>query len=149
MFSQQAKVCTVVPGDLFHILTKGRRYFVLSLFISIAHCLLWSNILIAVRIYTERTNILSRSKLACTAIKLSASHCATTIELYIYKQVTVRLCQKEPLLLALVLDQTFIYVKGHVPILDLAIVQVSPIVPAIVRVYQSIKPSHCAGIFKQ
>ena len=47
-FSQQANVCTVVPGDLFHILTKGRRYFVLSLFISIAHCLLWSNILIAV-----------------------------------------------------------------------------------------------------
>ena len=47
----QANVCTVVPGDLFHILTKGRRYFVfeiLSLFISIAHCLLWSNILIAV-----------------------------------------------------------------------------------------------------
>ena len=25
MFSQQAKVCTVVPGDLFHILNKGRR----------------------------------------------------------------------------------------------------------------------------
>ena len=23
-FSQQANVCTVVPGDLFHILTKGR-----------------------------------------------------------------------------------------------------------------------------
>ena len=51
-FSQQTNyVCTVVPGDLFHILTKGRRYFVfeiLSLFISIAHCLLWSNILIAI-----------------------------------------------------------------------------------------------------
>ena len=72
-----------------------------------------------------QTNILSRSKLACTSIKLSESHCATAIELYTYEQVTVRLCQKEPLFLVLqVLDQTFIYVKGHVPILDLAIVQV-------------------------
>ena len=83
MFSQQVKVSTVVPGDLFHILTKGGRYFVfkiLSLFISIAHCLLWSNILIAVR----------------------PCHCAGI-----------------------------------------------PIDPAIVRVYQSTKPSYCAGIFKQ
>ena len=49
-FSQQANVCTVAPGDLFHISTKGRRYYafeILSLFISIVHCLLWSNILIA------------------------------------------------------------------------------------------------------
>ena len=60
MFSQQAKVCTVVPGDLFHILTKGRRYFVfeiLHLFISIVQCLLWSNILIAVRIYTDLPSV--------------------------------------------------------------------------------------------
>ena len=92
MFSQQAKVCTVVPGDLFHILTKGRRYFVfeiLRLFISIAHCLLTAVVEYFDRSediyrFTERTNILSRSKLACTTIKLSASHCATAIELYIY-----------------------------------------------------------------
>ena len=62
----------------------------------------------------------------------------------------MQLCQKQPLLLALVLDQTFIYVKGLVaanirPCHCAGI----PIVPAIVRVYQSIKPSHCAGIFKQ
>ena len=40
-FSQQANVCTVVPGDLFHILTKGRRYLVfeiLSLFQSLIVC---------------------------------------------------------------------------------------------------------------
>ena len=46
-----SNVFAVVPGDLFHILTKGRRYFVveiLSLSTSIAHCLLWSNIFIAV-----------------------------------------------------------------------------------------------------
>ena len=46
-----SNVCAVVSGDLFHIVTKGRRYFVfemLSLSIPIAHCLLLSNIFIAV-----------------------------------------------------------------------------------------------------
>ena len=32
-FSQQANVCSVVPGDLFHILTKGRRYFVFETYL--------------------------------------------------------------------------------------------------------------------
>ena len=52
--------------------------------------------------------------------------------------------KKEPLLLALVLDQALIHVKGHVPILDLGI-QTDL---AILQLYQSIRPSHCAGIFK-
>ena len=80
--------------------------------------------------YQERTKyILSRGKLACTDFLSGAIRVVFTY--------SKSLNRKEPLLLALVLDQTLVYVKGHVPKLDLAIVQAFKINPAIVRVYQS------------
>ena len=126
-FSQQANVCTVVPGDLFHILTKGRRYFVfeiLSLFISIAHCLLWSNILIAVYdIYRAYKYIVTRQ---------TCLHCYETISN------------------ARTGPRSNIHLRGrprtNIRPCHCVGVQIDP---AIVWVYQSIKRSHCAGIFKQ
>ena len=49
--------------------------------------------------------------------------------------------RKEPLLLALILDQTLIYVKGHVPKLNLAIVQVYSKYPALLESKQHCLPT--------
>ena len=54
--------------------------------------------------------------------------------------------KKEPLLLALILDQTLACVKGHVSKLNLAIVQVFKLTQPLCGYYQTIyKPWCCAG----
>ena len=131
-FSQQANVCSVVPGDLFHILTKGRRYFVfetLSLFISIAHCLLWLNILGYIpnlQIYCHEANLPALLSNYQQAIVPKGAIVARTglrsdIHLRERPRNNIRHC----------------HCVG---------VQTDP---AMVWVYQSIKLNHCAGIFKQ
>ena len=77
-----------------------------------------------------------RGKLACTAIKLSASHCATAIKLLASHYANIRIVcshlRERP--------------RTNIRPCHCEGVQIDP---AIVWVYQSIKRSHCAGIFKQ
>ena len=79
-----------------------------------------------------------QGKLACTAIKLSASHCATAIKLLANHCANIRIVcshlRERP--------------RTNIRPCHCVGVQIDP---AIVWVYQSIynKRSHCAGIFKQ
>ena len=78
--------------------------------------------------------------------------CGDSFTVVLCSRISQESNRKEPLLLALVLDQsdqTLIHVKGHVSIFNrpchCAGIQTDI---AILQVYQSIRPSHCAGIFK-
>ena len=140
----------MVPGDLFHILTKGRLYFVfeiLSLFISIAHCLLC-----VVEYFDRSLGYIPSVQIYCHEANLPAllSNYQQAIVLLLsnYQQVTV---PKEAIVARTGLRSDIHFIIRERPRTNIRPCHCAgiPIDPAIVRAYQSIKPSHCAGIFKQ
>ena len=126
----------------------------------IAHCLLWSKISITVcrfkfnksvrKQYCHEANLPALT--SCQAPYVLCSRISQKSNKIQKSQI-----KKKPLLLVLVLDQTFIHVKGHVPILNLAIVQVFKLTHplcgyikklnlAIVQVYSNKLPAYLQEI---